>query len=129
MGKSVYLRLTKQYAVTVIRPVIKRFVQLESRRRQFLQQNFLGDSVPAAIAWDPLHRIGSCERFPGSEFDHREQAPGTQGPHQARIHFGGSRKVMVHAAKNDGVAAVIWNDPASSESYTLSLHDALPLAR
>jgi len=27
---------------------------------------FLGDSVPATIAWDSLHRIGSCERFRGA---------------------------------------------------------------
>ena len=56
-ARALLERLPEQQAVAVLRPVIKRFVQLESRRCQFFHQDFLGYSMPAAIARHALHRV------------------------------------------------------------------------
>src|SRR6266480_3831753 len=94
--------LYEQNAVTILRPVIHYFFDLQPRGTQLLDRNFLWDAVPAPVARNSFHRFQPRAR---REIDDRQPPSGPQGPHQAGVELRRLCQVMVHASQENRLAA------------------------
>src|ERR1700674_1453210 len=86
--------LHEQTAVTILRPVIHYFFNLQPRGTQLLDHNLLRDAVPSPVARNSFHRFQPRAWW---EIDNRQPPSGLQGPHQVRIELHRLGQVMVHA--------------------------------
>src|SRR5262249_37722279 len=101
------LRLSKHHQIIVVRPIVDGLLDPKPGRGQLAHENFLRNSMAAAIRGHTGPRTRLAKRFSRSEIDHRQPPAGLQRTHQAGIHFHGRSKVVVYVAQNDGIAAML----------------------
>jgi len=92
-------------AVTGARPALGNGHDLEACGGEFVDQDFLWDAVPTAVAGHALDREKHTEQLLRGEVNDRKPAARLKRLEDARIDLGRLRKVMIHGPHENGIAA------------------------